>query len=337
MDISYHHKIPTKMKLFQKKDPSVKSNSCSSNPNHLKWPNFVLNPIRVNNEMNSTATDSYFCQNDIINNKNLKILDSSNLKNKDNILNKLLMTFGDKNALCNFSIFEKNVDINMDLDKKIIDKITLYEYFDIFVEGSCHGVSVPFLDQKKNINYNIFNPTLSSMNMVIHRKNIKNNIKGNLVIDNFAISPINDDFVKIFFDEKNPHYNREVIGSKIKNMYKILNKKKILLKDINKEKSYFLILWTPTDTNKIKSSFLSVYSFDFKLVGTLIKNIDEFEWFRTFTPDLYSVKNKDFKQEYYINMIKVQNFLKKCNDIGDEGDLNFKIFSQDYRRFIYNT
>ena len=64
--------------------------------------------------------------------------------------------------------------------------------------------------------------------------------------------------------------------------------------------------------------------------------MDEFEWFRTFTPDLYSVNNKDFKQEYYINMIKVQNFLKKCNDIGDEGDLNFKIFSQDYRRFIYN-
>ena len=98
-----------------------------------------------------------------------------------------------------------------------------------------------------------------------------------------------------------------------------------------------MILWTPTDTNKIKSSFLSVYSFDFKLVGTLIKNMDEFEWFRTFTPDLDSVKNKDFKQEYYINMIKVHNFLKKCNDISDEDDLNFKTFSQDHRRFIYNT
>ena len=335
MDTSFQpNNSQTSMKFIQKKDSSQLSYSSLSNPNLCKNQNNVLNPFRSTNEKNSTSADSYSYQNFITNYENAKLLDYLISKNKEIELNEFFKTFCESNEQCNFSIFQRNVDINMNLDEKIKEQITLYEYFQSFIEASAFGVNIPFLDQKRNINYNVFNPTLSSMNLFIHHK--RNKINEKYLANNYSLNVIKDDYIKIRFDEINPPYKRNLIGNKIGNIHKILGKKKILLKDIDKEKSYFSILWTPADTHKIKSSFLSVYTFDFKLVGTLIRKIDEYNLFVSFNADIHTNNNKDFKKEYYNNIIKVQNFIKKCNGLSENDNLNINIFSQDYRRFIFN-
>lgn len=45
---------------------------------------------------------------------------------------------------------------------------------------------------------------------------------------------------------------------------------------------------------------------------------------------------KDFKSEYVNNVNEVENFMKKSKGINDEEKLDRKLFSQDYKRFIYN-
>ena len=52
------------------------------------------------------------------------------------------------------------------------------------------------------------------------------------------------------------------------------------------------------------------------------------------SPDLMSHKN--FKRDYMNNVNEVENFMKKCQGINDGEKLDYKLFSQDYKRFIYN-
>ena len=293
---------------------------------------------RTNNDISSADTDSHSYQNSnmSLNFEKSKIYENRVILKKNNdFLNELFKVFGEKNSLCNFSLFEKNIDINMNIEKKILKKITLNEYFDCFNEASFLCLNIPFLDKKGNISHNIFNPTLSSMNLLIKSKNIKEeNINKKYIKDNFSLIILSDDLIKIEFDENNPPYNRDIIEEKVNIVHKILGKKKILIDNIVNDNSYFSILWTPADTHKIKSSFLSYYTFDFKLIGTLIIKLDDFNWFTTFCND--SNNFKDFKKEY-LNKIKiVENFIKKCNNMNDEDNLDFKLFSQDYKRFIYN-
>ena len=326
-----------------KKDHSYKSYSSSSFPTLYKTQSSFKNSNHTNNEINTTSSDSYSYQNSNLTYEKHKIIDNNILlKNPSNFVSELFKVFGDNNSLCNFSLFEKNVDINMTLDEKIMKKITLKEYFESFIEGSFLCLNIPFLDKKGNINYNIFNPTLSSMNLIIHQKNIKNSkINKKYLKDNFKINFESDDIVKIEFDESNPPYNRDIIETKIKIIHKLLNKKIILVDNIDKEKSYFAILWTPADSYKIKSSFLSFYTFDFKLIGTLIIKIDEYNWFTTFIVEPNSNNNnkenfKDFKKEYVNSVNVVENFIKKCSGTGEGENLDRKLFSNDYKRFIYN-
>ena len=293
---------------------------------------------RTFNDISSADTDSHSYQNSnmSLNFEKSKIYENKIVLKKNNeFLNELFKAFGEKNSLCNFSLFEKNIDINMNFEKKLLKKITLNEYFDVFNEASILCLDIPFLDKKGNIGHNIFNPTLSSMNLLIKSKYIKEEkINKKYIKDNFSLINLSDDLIKIEFNESNPPYNRDIIEEKVNIVHKILGKKKILIDNIVKDNSYFSILWTPADTHKIKSSFLSYYTFDFKLIGTLIIKLDDFNWFTTFCND--SNNFKDFKKEY-LNKIKiVENFIKKCNNMNDEDNLDFKLFSQDYKRFIYN-
>ena len=211
----------------------------------------------------------------------------------------------------------------MNLEEKILKKITLNEYFESFIEGSFQCLNIPFLDKKGNLSYNIFNPTLSSMNLVINKnKNKIKNINQKYLEPNFSVDLSNDNLIKIEFDETNPPYNREIIEKKIKIIHKLLGVKDILLDDIDKEKSFFSILWTPADTYKIKSSF--------------IIKLDEYNWFTIFSNNTNYMGFKDFKSEYVNNVNEVENFMKKSKGINDEEKLDRKLFSQDYKRFIYN-
>ena len=300
--------------------------------------NLYKNSPRVSNDISSADTDSYSYQNGNLSSNNFEKQKPDNrvtLKKANEFVNELFKAFGDKNTLCNFSLFEKNIDIDMKIDKSTLKKMTLKDYFECFNEASFLCLSIPFLDKKGNINYNIFNPTLSSMNLVIRSKNIiEENINKTYAKDNFSLFNLSDDLIKIQFDETNPPYNRDIIESKINYVHKILGKKKILLDYIVKENSYFSVLWTPADTYKIKTSFLSFYSFDFKLVGTLAIKLDDHIWFTTFCNDTNDYK--DFKKEYLNKINVVEKFIKRCNNLNDGDNLEPKLFSQDYKRFIYN-
>ena len=83
-----------------------------------------------------------------------------------------------------------------------------------------------------------------------------------------------------------------------------------MIDDIIKEKSYFSILWTPADTYKIKTSFLSYYTFDFKLVGTLAIKVDDYAWFTIFSNDPNNYK--DFKNNIWIKLILLKILLKNA-------------------------
>ena len=173
------------------------------------------------------------------------------------------------------------------------------------------------------------------MNLIIKQKNIKKSkINQKFLDDNFTMYFLNDDTLKIEFDETNPPYNRDIIEKKIKAIHKLLGTKNIFLENIDKEKSFFSILWTPADTYRIKSSFLSVYTFDFKLIGTLIIKLDEHSWFLIFSNDATFTNYKDFKTEYLHNVNDVENFMKKSKGINDDEKLDRQSFSQDYKRFI---
>ena len=288
------------------------------------------------NDVSSADTDSYSYKNSNISYENQK--NSENriiLKKPNEFVKELFKAFGEKNALCNFILFEKNIDIDMNIEKNLIKKMTLYEYFDCFNEASFLCLNIPFLDKKGNLGQNIFNPTLSSMNLIIRNKKIREeNANNNYLKDNFTVNIESEDSIKIEFDENNPPYNRDIIENKINLLHKILGQKKILLDNVVKDRSYFSILWTPADTYKIKSSFLSFYSFDFKLIGTLILKIDEYTWFTTFCND--NNNYIDFKKEYMSRINIVENFIKKCNNINEGDNLDPKLFSHDYKRFIFN-
>jgi len=301
--------------------------------------NIYMGSNRTTNDISSTDTDSYSYKNVNLNSNYEKPKNTDNriiLKKPNEFVSELFKAFGEKNTLCNFSLFEKNIDISMNnIDKHYLKKITLSDYFECFNEASFLCLNIPYLDKKGNITNNIFNPTLSSMYLILKNKKIKEeDINKTYLKDNYKINFISDDLIRVEFDETNPPYNRDIIETKINIMHKILGQKKIMLDNVIKDKSYFSILWTPADTYKIKSSFLAFYTFDFKLIGTLIIKMDEYNWFTTFCNDINSYK--DFKKEYLNKKNIIENFMKKCHNISDGDNLERKLFSHDYKRFTYN-
>ena len=315
--------------------------------NYIPFPNSQFNQIYNNQKTNINSTkasndrstadaDSFSYQNNNYNYEKLK--NSENriiLKKSNEFVNELFKAFGEKNSLCNFSLLEKNIDINMNVDKDAIKKITLQEYFECFNEASFLCLNIPYLDKKGNVSYNVFNPTLSSMNLILKKDKIKEeNINKKYLKNNFTLNFISNDLIKIQFDENNQPYNRDIIEAKINILHKILGQKKITLDNIIKDNSYFSILWTPADTYKIKSSFLSFYTFDFKLVGTVILRLDDYNWFTIFCNDMNNYK--DFKKEYLNKVNIVESFLKKCNNINDDDNLEHNLISYDYKKFRNN-
>ena len=297
-------------------------------------------PIHTNIDLSSIETDSFSYQNNIFNHKYEGQYYTDNiiiLKNPNEYTKVLFKYYGENNSLCNFSIFEKYIDINMNLNTKKLKKITLYEYLDIFNEPSFLSMNIPYINQKGNVSNIIFSPTLSSMNLIIKAKKIKKeNINKKYLKDNFSLNFISNDLIKMHFNENNPPYNRDAIKNKISIIHKILGNKKILLDDIIKDNSYFSILWTPLDIYKNKSSFLSFYTFDFKLIGTLILKIDDNSWFTIFVNDKNNYKS--FKKEYLIKVNIIENIIKKYNNIKDGDDiLEYKLYSYDYKCFLYNN
>ena len=270
-----------------------KNNEIESNLRlHIKSP-------RSMNDINSSDSNSSY-KNNFFEQQDFHII----LKESNKFVTELFKNYSEYNCLCNFSIFEKTVDIYeyMSFLKSLNKKITLSDYFDCFNKVSVLSLDVPFIEKNGSVTYNFFNPTLSSMVLT----------------------------VKNGFYESNPPYNRDVLNVKINNINKLIGKKGLTLDKIIKDKSYFCLLWTPCDTNKNNSSFLSYYSFDFKLLGSLILKNNDNKWFTTFS--FNSNDYKDFKNDYLKNVNAIKNFIEKCNV--KENNIRKNFFSHDYKVLI---
>jgi hypothetical protein len=287
-------------------------------------------------EINSSDTNSSY-KNNVFEQKdfNSHII----LKTSNKFVTELFKNYSEYNCLCNYSIFEKTVDIYeyMSFLKSLNKKITLSDYFDCFNKVSVLSLDVPFIEKNGSVTYNFFNPTLSSMVLMVKKgRNERYSFNDNWSTkENIKKTCLPNNLIKYEFYESNPPYNRDVLNVKINNINKLIGKKGLTLDKIIKDKSYFCLLWTPCDTNKNNSSFLSYYSFDFKLIGILIIKRNDCKWFTSFSNNIKAIK--DFKTDYLNNINKVENFIKNCNQ--NNGDSNFerKFFSQDYKRYIYNS
>lgn len=250
-------------------------------------------------------------------------------KNPDKFLNEIFKVYSEDGCLCNYLLFEKNIDIKMDLVKEI-KKITLKDYFDTFNKASFLSLNIPYIGKNGKVYQNVFNPTLSSMLLIIKsKKSIDENMYKKYIKKDFSIYSLPNNMVKIEFDETNPPYYRDTLYSKIKIIHKIISKKRIPLNDVLKDKSYFSILWSQVDAFKCNSSFLAFYTFDFKLIGSLIIKRDDNLWLKSFNNRNYNYK--DFKK-YYLNKVNIiDNFIK--NKYQDKR----KIISNDYKQYINNS
>ena len=259
------------------------------------------------------------------------------LKETNKFIIELFKNYSKDNYLCNYSIFEKTVDIYeyKNFLKKINKKITLSDYFDCFNKVSILSLDVPFIEQDGSITYNFFNPTLSSMVLTIKKgRNEKDNFYNNTMTkENFKITYLPNNLIKYEFYESNPPYNRDVLDVKINDINKLIGKKRLNLDKIIKDQSYFCLLWTPGDTNKNNSSFLSYYSFDFKLLGSLILKKNENKWLKAFS--FNSNDYKDFKRDYLNNVNAIKNFVEKCNV--NDGNIRKNFLSYDFKLFVYNS
>ena len=97
------------------------------------------------------------------------------LKISNEFVIELLKNYSIDNCLCNYSIFEKTVDIYeyMNFLKNIQKKITLSDYFDCFNKISILSLDVPFIEENGSVTYNFFNPTLSSMVLTVKNVGMK--------------------------------------------------------------------------------------------------------------------------------------------------------------------
>ena len=300
--------------------------------------NISLNLSGITNE-NSTTDSDFSFKNNVSNITNAHPKDSEkeiSLKNKDKFINELFKAYSEENCICNYLLFQKNINININLNKKSSKNITLSDYFDLFNNSSFLGLKIPFLEKNGNIKYNTFNPTLSSMVLEVKSKKIIDEKTYSYYIKkNFSIYSLHEKFIRIEFDETNPPYYREIIDTKIKIIHQIIGKKRISLDDVIKDKSYFCILWTPADTYNINSSFLSFYNFTFKLIGSLIIKRNDSIWLSSFSRE--NSNSKDFKKDYLNNVSIIEKFINNnCNqNFNNNKDKN--IFSNDYKRYIYSS
>jgi hypothetical protein len=258
------------------------------------------------------------------------------LKSSNEFANEIFKNFSEDNCLCNYLIFQKSIDIYkyMNSLKCLNKKITLSDYFECFNKASILSLEVPFIEKNGSVTNNFFNPTLSSMVLIVKKgKNEREILKNNWAQENFKITSLPNSLIKYEFYESNPPYNRDILDTKMNNIYKSIGLKKLSLDKVIKDKSYFCLLWSPGDTNKNNSSFLSYYSFDFKLLGSLILKNNDNSWFTSFSynPNIY----KDFKKDYLYKANMIKHFIENY-DV-KERHIKSNLLSFDYKIFLYNS
>ena len=259
----------------------------------------------------------------------------------EEMMRKLFDKYEQDKCISNYTIIKHmlDIDMNIELNNKTISELKLSNFFDIFQNSEHVNINIPFITKKGKLIINSFSPSLSSMILVINMekeriKKIQKNIKN---YEGFSALILekekdkNSQILKLEYEEVKPFHERDLLYIKIAKIKNIINDKKISYNDILIKNSYFSVLWSVTNNLNIKSSFLAYYTFDFKLAGVLIINIDYKNWF---TPFSYKLDNyKNYKEEYDINVDNVKTLLKKL--AFDREDNSYgKFFKYDYYQYL---
>ena len=316
-----------------------KNNSRIVNKALLKSQNTISSSKKNNLSTNgkySTDTENFISEMDVESKKDFQNdIFFIYLKSPSEYVRELFKKYNEEKYLCNYLLFEKSINLNMNINEKKFKNILIIDYLKIFEEVGCLCLNVSLINKKGDIEYNAFSPTLSSMILLFKTKKIiPENVNKKYIKKNFTVYLLPDGYIKIDFDEESPPFNRESIDLKIKIIHQIIGKKRLTLDNIDKVKSYFSILWTPSDSQKIGTSFLSFYSFDFKLIGILMDQKDEHNWLTPICINQEDKNIRDFKQYYINNVNIVKNFIKNCEQ---NNNISKHFFSHDYKHYLFNT
>ena len=294
-------------------------------------------------EYDNSIKDNH-CISEKENEKNIFVKRTLFINMNEELLRKLFEQFEEDKCISNYTIAKNMLDINMNLDsnkEKMLLKTKLTDFFDIFHNPNKLWLNIPFIDSRGKLYMNCFSPTLSSMLLVIKKnKDIKTCLK-NIKLKckkyrgfSYDTYDQNKKLFKIEFEEIKPLHNREILYKKIGKLKKIIGDTKIRNKDIMIKNSYFSVLWSVKNELNIKSSFLSYYSFDFKLIGILIINLDYNQWMAAFS---YKLTNyHDYKTDYEKNVANVKNMFKNLAiDKDDQHCDNY--FKYDYYNYLKSS
>ena len=294
-------------------------------------------------EYDNSIKDNH-CISEKENEKNIFVKRTLFINMNEELLRKLFEQFEEDKCISNYTIAKNMLDINMNLDsnkEKMLLKTKLTDFFDIFHNPNKLWLNIPFIDSRGKLYMNCFSPTLSSMLLVIKKnKDIKTCLK-NIKLKckkyrgfSYDTYDQNKKLFKIEFEEIKPLHNREILYKKIGKLKKIIGDTKIRNKDIMIKNSYFSVLWSVKNELNIKSSFLAYYSFDFKLVGILIINLDYNQWMAAFS---YKLTNyHDYKTDYEKNVANVKNMFKNLAiDKDDQHCDNY--FKYDYYNYLKSS
>ena len=294
-------------------------------------------------EYDNSIKDNH-CISEKENEKNIFVKRTLFINMNEELLRKLFEQFEEDKCISNYTIAKNMLDINMNLDsnkEKMLLKTKLTDFFDIFHNPNKLWLNIPFIDSRGKLYMNCFSPTLSSMLLVIKKnKDIKTCLK-NIKLKckkyrgfSYDTYDQNKKLFKIEFEEIKPLHNREILYKKIGKLKKIIGDTKIRNKDIMIKNSYFSVLWSVKNELNIKSSFLAYYSFDFKLIGILIINLDYNQWMAAFS---YKLTNyHDYKTDYEKNVANVKNMFKNLAiDKDDQHCDNY--FKYDYYNYLKSS
>lgn len=295
------------------------------------------------NEYDNSIKDNH-CISEKENENNIFVKRTLFINMNEELLRKLFEQFEEDKCISNYTIAKNMLDINMNLDsnkEKMLLKTKLTDFFDIFHNPNKLWLNIPFIDSRGKLYMNCFSPTLSSMLLVIKKnKEIKTCLK-NIKLKckkyrgfSYDTYDQNKKLFKIEFEEIKPLHNREILYKKIGKLKKIIGDTKIRNKDIMIKNSYFSVLWSVKNELNIKSSFLAYYSFDFKLIGILIINLDYNQWMTAFS---YKLTNyHDYKTDYEKNVANVKNMFKNLAiDKDDQHCDNY--FKYDYYNYLKSS
>ena len=294
-------------------------------------------------EYDNSIKDNH-CISEKENEKNIFVKRTLFINMNEELLRKLFEQFEEDKCISNYTIAKNMLDINMNLDsnkEKMLLKTKLTDFFDIFHNPNKLWLNIPFIDSRGKLYMNCFSPTLSSMLLVIKKnKEIKTCLK-NIKLKckkyrgfSYDTYDQNKKLFKIEFEEIKPVHKREILYKKIGKLKKIIGDTKIRNKDIMIKNSYFSVLWSVKNELNIKSSFLAYYSFDFKLIGILIINLDYNQWMAAFS---YKLTNyHDYKTDYEKNVANVKNMFKNLAiDKDDQHCDNY--FKYDYYNYLKSS